>query len=59
MTLHLTLATDRVIIWYYFGVEIRLGITLDLVVQFLLNFVSESFGMISKNDLINFKHTFL
>ena len=58
MTLVLTLATDDIIIWYCFGVEIWIWITLDLVVLFLWNFVNGSFGMIAKNDPINFEHPF-
>ena len=54
----LTLVTDGIIIWYCFGIEIRRRITLDLVFQFWWNFVSETFGMIAKNDLINFLDTF-
>ena len=32
------------IIWYCFGTEPRIWITLDLVVQFWWNFVNETFG---------------
>ena len=46
--INLNLATDDIIIWYCFGIEIRAWITHDLVVQFWVNFVSENFGMIAK-----------
>ena len=52
--------------WYHhlalFWCWIPAWITLDLVVQFWWNFVSETFGTPAKkwqNDLINFKHAFL
>ena len=59
--MNLTLATDDIIIWYCFGIEIHTGISLDLVVQFCWNFVSETFSMIailrSTLDWINTTHT--
>ena len=45
--MNLNLVTDDIIIWYCFGIEIHTGISLDLVVQFCWNFVSETFNMIA------------
>ena len=56
--INLTLAIDD-IIRSCFGIEIWTWVTLDLDAQFWWNFVSETFDMVAKSDLIDFKLPFL